>query len=222
MILGTNLIARSGKSSFLLLFLRLLDPLSSYQDVEIDGIRLHQVNRSILRQRLICVPQGLVLLPGKRTIKENLDPLGLATHEECLAVMETVRLSDFVRKHGGLDMQLSTNDLSTGQQQLFGLGRAVLRCRAGVKTFGSKGGIFLLDELNSSLDVKTDKLTQDIMRTEFLTYTVIMVVHHLQGAVDFCDRVLLFDQGTLIEDSDPRLLGASPNSHFVELLMKQT
>ena len=99
----------------MLLLLRLLDPLPSCQDIDIDGVPLNRVNRTTLRQRVIVIPQDSVFLPGSSSAKLNLDPLGIATDEECLAVLKTVRLSDFVENLGGLSLAMSADNLSAGQ-----------------------------------------------------------------------------------------------------------
>ena len=201
----------------MLLLLRLLDPLADHANIQIDGIRLSNVSRSILRQRIITVPQDSVFLPGKMAIKLNLDPLGAATDEECHAALDTVHLLDFVDKLGGLDADMSAENLSAGQQQLFGLGRAVLRRRIRDRDGSASGGILLLDEMNSKLDKETDRLTQTILRTEFQRYTVIIVAHRLDIVMNLCDRVLILDKGTLVEEGNPSALASTEGSWFGEL-----
>lgn len=160
----------------MLLLLRLLNPLASCQDVTIDGLRLSRINRTILRQRIIVVPQEAVFLPGVNSIKFNLDPLGLASDEECLAVLKVVGLSGFVESLGGIDSSMTADNLSAGQQQLFSLGRAVFRRRVKNNLFGSSHGILLLDEMNSKLDNDTDRVIQEVLRQEFDGYTMIIII----------------------------------------------
>ncbi len=201
----------------MLLLLRLLDPLPDSRNIVIDDIPIHHVDRSTLRQRIITIPQDSVFLPGKCSIKLNLDPLSSATDHECISVLETVQLSKFVRECGGLHAQMSIESLSEGQQQLFGLGRAVLRRMLREKAGGPTGGILLLDEMNSKLDKDTDKLTQEIVRKQFVDYTVIMVAHRLDMVMNMCDRVFVLDRGGLVEEGNPRILAAIKGSRFAEL-----
>lgn len=206
----------------MLLLLRLLDPLPSSQDIAIDGVSLNRVNRTTLRQRIIVVPQDSVFLPGFSSVKQNLDPLGIATDEECLAILKTVRLLDFVGVLGGLHLAMSADNLSAGQQQLFGLGRAVLRRRMKDKMFGPSGGVLLLDEMNSKLDNDTDHVMQEVLRQEFVGYTTIMVAHRLSIVMNMCDRVLVMEKGSLVEEGNPRTLAARENSRFRELWKKSS
>ena len=94
-------------------------------------------------------------------------------------MLETVQLPSFVRECGGLRAQMGADSLSARQQQLFGLGRAVLRRILRDKIGGSRGGILLLNEMNLKLDKDTDMITQEIVREHFADYTVIMVAHRL-------------------------------------------
>ncbi|KAJ3492561.1 hypothetical protein NLG97_g5309 [Lecanicillium saksenae] len=209
----------SGKSSLMLLLLRLLNPLASSPDLTIDGLPLSRINRTTLRQRIIVVPQEVVFLPGLNSIKSNLDPLGLATGEECLAVLRAVGLSEFVDGLGGTDTPMAADSLSAGQQQLFSLARAVLRRRVKDRSFGPShgGGVLLLDEMNSKLDDDTDRVMQQIVRQEFEGYTIIMIAHRLDIVVNMCDRVLVMEKGSVVEDGGPKALIATENSQFSEL-----
>lgn len=187
------------------------------EKVDIDGISLLNVDRSTVRQRFIVVPQDAVFLPGKASIRENLDPANQATEPECLSALAAVHLSEFVRESGGLNGLMRAEDLSAGQQQLFGLGRAVLRRCVRARNGGPRGGILLLDEMNSKLDRETDSLAQDIIRNEFADYTVIMVVHRLNMVMNLCDRVYVLDKGEIVEHGVPRELAYAAGTRFGEL-----
>ncbi|GKZ21921.1 hypothetical protein AbraIFM66951_007309 [Aspergillus brasiliensis] len=137
----------SGKSSFLALLLKLLDPLSSSPidhessrrnddqgrqspPILIDGLPLHRIHRATLRQRLIAVPQDPVFLPDGSSVQANLDPTNTATPAECQQVLEAVRLWEFVQERAeGLLAPVTAGMWSAGQRQLFSLGRAVLRAK---------------------------------------------------------------------------------------------
>lgn len=201
----------------MLLLLRLLNPLPSSQDFTIDGLPLSQVNRTTLRQRIIVVPQEAVFLPGLSSVKLNLDPLGLATDDECLAVLKAVGLSGFVGSLGGISAAMSADNLSAGQQQLFSLGRAVLRRRVKSTLSGPSRGVLLLDEMNSKLDDDTDHAIQDVLRQEFDGYTIIIIAHRLNVVVNLCDRVLVMEEGSLVEEGSPRALIDTEKSLFSEL-----
>jgi ABC-type multidrug transport system fused ATPase/permease subunit len=230
--------------------LRLLDPLPSCaENITIDGIPLHRVDRSILRQRIIAVSQDAVFLPDGTSIRRNLDPFEGSADEECRKVLETVGLWHFAEEQGGLSAGMSADSLSQGQKQLFSLARAILRRRnrsrqaakaatpdhtilyekcedqEGVTAAiprrappdGTEaGGLLLLDEVSSSVDVYTDRMMQALIKSEFANYTIVMVSHRLDMVMDF-DRVLVIDQGRIVESGSPRALIEQQGGRFSEL-----
>ncbi|KAJ4254441.1 hypothetical protein NW762_010039 [Fusarium torreyae] len=210
----------SGKSTLILLLLRLLDPLPSCsQNMKIDDIPLHEIDRATLRKRIICIPQDAVFLPDGSSVKANIDPYNAATDAEAFNVLNTVRLSGFVQDKGSLNAGMSAADLSAGQKQLFSLGRAILRRRVRDRLSGGKkrGGLLLLDEVSSSVDKVTDRAMQEIIRDEFESYTIVMVSHRLEMVMDFFDRVVVLDRGTVVESGGPKELAETPGSRFGEL-----
>lgn len=238
----------SGKSSFILVLLRMLDAMSEGDEevvMDIDGISLLSTDRASLRRRLIALPQDPVFLPDGSKVQENLDVEGNATEEECKAALEAVQLWSHVEAMGGLEGGLLADNLSHGQKQLFSLGRAIVRRRVRArllaaevgsdylgseKTAGEKkaavvdsseadrdGGILILDEYSSSLDIKTDRIMHGIIMQEFRHYTIIMVSHRLELAANSFDRAIVLDKGKIIEDGNPKQLAASEGTRFREL-----
>ena len=122
---------------------------------------------------------------------------------------------------------MASDTLSQGQKQLFSLARAILRRRiraaereaeVGNKAVAA-GGLLLLDEVSSSVDVDTDKLMQEIIRDEFEGYTIVMVSHRLDVVVSFFDRVVIMDRGEIVESGSPGELLEVEGSRFRELWM---
>lgn len=205
----------SGKSSFILLLLALLEPLQQ-DDAEytlsIDGVPLSSISPQTIRERLIKVPQDPVFLPIGSTFMENLDPLGLATIEQCREVLQAMDLWNMVEAQGGLGGVLSESSLSQGQRQVFNIARAVLKR----KTMGSS--VLLLDEFTSSVDADTERDMLAIIDREFAGCTIVMVAHRLHIVSEFCDRVLVLDRGRIVEDGDPRTLARVDETWFASLL----
>ncbi|KAE8445934.1 hypothetical protein EG329_012713 [Mollisiaceae sp. DMI_Dod_QoI] len=225
----------SGKSSILLLLLRLLDPLlPSSWNITIDDIGLHKIDRSTLRQRIIAVPQDPVFLPDGSSFMSNLDPFTSSAEDECQRVLETVGLWTLVDQRGGLGAGMSAGTLSQGQKQLFSLARALLRRRIRLRAHDAEfgvavganekgvvarcGGILLLDEVSSSVDQETDRLMQRIILEEFENYTVVMVSHRLEMVMNF-DIVLVMGKGSIIESGRPGQLMEKEGGSFRELWM---
>ncbi|KAJ5903786.1 hypothetical protein N7504_006169, partial [Penicillium tannophilum] len=226
----------SGKSSTVLLLLRLLDPLPSCTgELSIDGISLLKIDRSTLRQCIIAVPQDPTFFPDRTTFRKNLDPFDAATHDECHSVLKTVGLWPLVTDRGGLEAGLTADMLSHGQKQLFNLARAVLRRRVRTRQIDAEvgdaymdastsalpalgGGVLILDEVNSSVDAETQKTMRDIIWSEFEGYTVIMVSHRLEIVMEF-DKVLVMDGGRLVEEGSPVELIKEEQGWFKDLWM---
>ncbi|OAR02916.1 hypothetical protein LLEC1_04254 [Akanthomyces lecanii] len=206
----------SGKSSFILLLLALLEPLDAAEHstrLAIDGESLLSIDRQSLREHLITIPQDPVFLPSGSTIAQNLDPFGAVSEEQCQNILEHVGLWSLVQDHGGsVDAVLQSSSLSQGQRQLFSLARAVLKRRVG------RTSLLLLDEFTSSVDAATESRMMEIIMSEFRTATVIMVSHRLGVVVDMFDRVLIMDKGQLVEDGAPRTLAKTDGSWFAQLL----
>ncbi|KAE9583262.1 ABC transporter [Colletotrichum fructicola] len=239
----------SGKSSLVLLLLRLLDPVSScLGDISIDGFSLYTIDRATLRQRVIAVPQDPVFFPDGVSFRINLDPFTIATDEECQAVLETVRLWGLVSDQGGLGASMNADALSIGQKQLFSLARAVLRKRVRMREFlasagieyvdtarsiigkddielrptsdtlreSNFGGLLILDEFSSSVDVETEKQMQQILWSEFKSYSILMISHRLDMVMNF-DRVVVLDSGKVVEQGIPQELVQKEGSWFKHL-----
>jgi len=143
---------------------------------------------------------------------ENLDPLGLATIEQCREVLQAMDLWNMVEAQGGLDGVLSESSLSQGQRQVFNIARAVLKR----KTTGSS--VLLLDEFTSSVDADTERDMLAMIDREFAGCTIVMVAHRLHIVSEFCDRVLVLDHGRIVEAGDPRTLARVDETWFASLL----
>ncbi|KAF2470780.1 P-loop containing nucleoside triphosphate hydrolase protein [Lindgomyces ingoldianus] len=210
----------SGKSTLMLLLLRLLDPLNDAEEtMVIDHVPICRVKRGTLRKRIIALSQGASLLPDGCTIKLGIDPFGKANENECMSALEMVGLAHFAEDRGGLEACMGVDDLSMGQRQLFCLGRAIVRKLVkDRKTPGEKtGGILLLDEVSSSVDYDTDRRIHEIVKAEFINYTVIGISHRLETVVDYFDRVIVLDGGRLVESGVPQDLATTPSTYFGEL-----
>lgn len=190
----------SGKSSFVALLFHMLN----IQDgsIIIDDIDISKISRQTLREQLSVIPQQPIFLKG--TIRQNLDPLDLATESAAEAVLQQVGLWTIVTEAGGLDVPMEPEDLlSNGQRQLFCLARAMLR--------SSK--ILIIDEATASVDLQTDELMQRIISGHFKDCTVIAVAHRLQTIRNY-DRIAVFENGRIVENGEPDVLLADEESRF--------
>lgn len=194
----------SGKSSLILLLLRLLDPTTAGA-FTLDGLPLRRLHRDTLRQRVIAMPQDMVFLAAGETFRTALDPGGQATDDdECRAALERVGLLETVKEAGGLDAELGRDVLSQGQKQLFSLAAAVLRARFRERQ-GAGGGLLLLDEVTSNVDRHTETTIMGVIREVFKSYTVVAVTHSLESVVGF-DKVFVLADGHVVKEGTPQSL----------------
>ncbi|KAI0533578.1 ABC transporter [Xylaria digitata] len=171
----------SGKSTLALALLATMHP--EHGSVRVGGIDISQVNVHTWRQRISFVAQDPVLFPG--TLRDNLDPLQLHSDTECEAALHRILGPGWT-----LDSHVDDGgkNLSQGQRQLVGIGRAVLR----------RSPIIILDEATASIDKETALAIQDVLRDELAQSTVITIAHRLEAVRD-ADYFLRLDAGRIVE-----------------------
>lgn len=70
-----------------------------------------------------------------------------------------------------------------------------------------------MDEATANIDVKTEKIIQELINQEFKHCTVITVAHRINTIIN-SDKVLVMDNGHVVEFDTPENLQKNPNSHF--------
>ncbi|KAJ3497319.1 hypothetical protein NLG97_g1989 [Lecanicillium saksenae] len=200
----------SGKSSLLLALFRMLDLESG--SISIDGIDISAIPQTLLRSRMISVPQQPILLPG--TLRFNLlperDPTQItdADDEALVICLQAVGLWEELDNQGGLNSQVSDLQLSHGQKQLLCLARALAK--------KDTSSILILDEAMSSVDKQNEELMVKVIEEHFSQHTIISVVHRLNTVSNF-DQILLLDRGAIAEFGSPTALLAKENGRFKAL-----
>ncbi len=202
----------SGKTTALACLFRLV-PLEAGR-VLIDGVDISAVPLPALRSRLAAIPQSPVIFEG--TVRSNLDPFREHTDEALWELLTEVRLANCLQggEGGGLGLETQVQqggaNFSQGQRQLFCLVRALLR----------PAKILVLDEPSASLDLASDEVIQECIRRRANTQTVLTIAHRLD-TVATADRVIVMNDGEIVETGDPRELLADQNSLFSALVREQ-
>ncbi|MFJ8062874.1 ABC transporter ATP-binding protein [Streptomyces sp. NPDC096142] len=195
----------AGKSTLAKLLARFYDP--SEGRVLLDGVDLRELSGPELRRGVVMVTQEAFLFSG--TVAENI-AIGRpdAPREEIERAAKAIGAHDFisalpdgydtdVRKRGGR--------ISAGQRQLVAFARALLADPA----------VLILDEATSSLDVPGERAVQRAMSTVLRGRTAVVIAHRL-STVEIADRVLVMEQGRVVEDGAPAELIAG-TGRFADL-----
>jgi len=183
----------AGKSSFVSVLFRLMEQMPGGK-LEIDGYDISELGLHDLRLKMSVIPQTPFLFAG--TIKQNLNPFSSPIEEEKMwAALEAVQMANPIRSlPDGLDTQVaeSGGNWSVGQRQLLCLARALL----------AQNRILVMDEATANIDLGTDNLIQEAVRTKFKDCTVIMIAHRLRTVID-CDKILVLGSGRVVEFGSP-------------------
>lgn len=198
----------AGKSSLTLALFRIIEAAGGH--IDIDDVDTSKLGLADLRRHLSIIPQDAQIFEG--TIKSNLDPTGAYTDEQLWRLLELAKLKDHVlsmaENNEGLEVRLSEggSNLSVGQRQLMCLARALL----------IPSHILVLDEATAAVDVETDQVLQETIRTEFASRTILTIAHRLNTIMD-SDRIVVLEQGEIAEFDTPENLLKRKDSLFYQL-----
>lgn len=188
----------AGKTTIINLILRFYDV--SGGAVKIDGFDVRSVTQASLRRQIGIVLQDNILFGG--TVAENI-AFGRpnATQAEIEAAAQVANVHEFITS---LPQGYSTFvgqrgiNLSQGQRQLISIARAVL----------VNPRILILDEATSSIDTRTEALVQEAIAKLLENRTSFVIAHRL-STVTKADRVLVIQQGQIVEQGTHNELIAS-------------
>lgn len=198
----------AGKSSILLALFRLVEACGG--SIWIDGVDISTIGLARLRSSMSIIPQDPTLFSG--TVRSNLDPFDEYSDDELWTVLRRVSMADKVSslpsKLTG-DVSENGSNFSVGERQLLCLARALCH----------KSKIILLDEATAAVDFETDKLIQETVRKEFTESTVLTIAHRINTILDY-DKIIVLEQGKVIEQGAPNELLANSASHFSQMVNK--
>jgi subfamily B ATP-binding cassette protein MsbA len=179
----------AGKSTLVNLIARFYDPTEGR--VEIDGHDLRKVTTRSLRRQIGLVPQETVLFRG--TVRDNVAYARPdASLEEVVAAARAANAHEFIiNLPQGYDAMLGEDglQLSGGQRQRLAIARALL----------NDPRLLILDEATSSLDSESEALIQEAIDRIARGRTTFIIAHRL-STVRGADRIVVLDQGTVVEE----------------------
>jgi ATP-binding cassette, subfamily B, bacterial len=178
----------AGKSTLFHLLLRFYDPASGV--ISVDGVPIKAADPQVVRARIALVPQESVVFAA--SARENIR-FGRpeASDAEVERASDLAHATEFVRRlPEGFATQLGERGvtLSGGQRQRIAIARAILR----------DAPLLLLDEATSSLDAESETLVQTALE-ELMRHRTTLVIAHRLATVLSCDRILVMEQGRIVE-----------------------
>jgi subfamily B ATP-binding cassette protein MsbA len=196
----------AGKSSLIKLLVRFFDPWEG--KIAIDGQDIRHVNLLSLRSKISLVQQDLMLFSG--TVEDNLR-LGKvnATRDEIRRAAELANAIGFIE---GLPEGFQTAigergvKLSGGERQLLGIARAFLK----------DAPILVLDESTSNLDTPSESLIYDALERLTKNRTTIVIAHRMSTVIK-AERVVVLDQGRIVQQGSHRELLRATDSLYYRL-----
>ena len=201
----------SGKSTFI----RTINRLEEHQrgDIIVDGIPLTNDTRNIdaIRRDVGIVFQSFNLFPHLKVISNiTLAPIRVRkmpakqAADLAMELLERVGIPEQADKYPA--------ELSGGQQQRVAIARAL----------AMQPKIMLFDEPTSALDPEMIKEVLDVMR-ELATsgMTMIVVTHEMGFAKEVADRMMMFDEGNIVEEGSPEQIFNDPQQERTKLFLSQ-
>jgi len=199
----------SGKSTFVNLILRLFDVESG--KILIDGQDIRTVTQASLRENIAMIPQDVSLF--HRSLMENIRYGRIdATDEEVIDASKKAHCDEFISHlTAGYDSLVGERGikLSGGQRQRIAIARAILK----------NAPILILDEATSALDSMTEKLIQDSLHRLMQDRTTIVIAHRLSTLSEM-DRILVFENGQIVEDGSHQAL-LKKKGHYSQMWAMQ-
>ncbi|KIY63292.1 multidrug resistance-associated ABC transporter [Cylindrobasidium torrendii FP15055 ss-10] len=202
----------SGKSTIAMSFFRFVEPTEG--SIAIDGLDISSIGLTDLRSRLTIIPQDPTILSG--TLRSTLDVFDEYQDAEIFEALRRVHLipsgdadqsvEDFASNvFRNLDSPISENgdNFSAGEKQLLCMARAILK----------RSRVVIMDEATSSIDNGMDQLIGKTIRDEFSKSTILTIAHRLRTVIDF-DRIMVLENGRIVEFDSPSILLQNEQSRF--------
>ena len=198
----------SGKTTISLCLFRIMEAYSG--KIYIDGVDISKVGLKKLRESITIIPQDSTLMNG--TLRYNIDPIKTYSDKEIIYVMKKIGFDYIINQNkDGLDQNISENgsNLSMGEKQLICITRAILR----------KSKIIVLDEATASIDYKTEEIIQNALNEILSTSTMISIAHRIKTVMN-ANKILVLENGEIIEFDTPKNLLNNKNSYFYDFYSK--
>jgi ABC-type multidrug transport system fused ATPase/permease subunit len=197
----------SGKTTVSRLLFRLYDPQAG--SIRLNGVDVRVPTLDQLRAQVGIVTQDVQLFHA--SVRDNVtlfDPT--VPDDRIKSALVDLGLGAWLdRMPDGLDTRLAPGGggLSAGEAQMVAFARILLK----------DPGLIVLDEASSRLDPATERLLERAVDRLLAGRTAIVIAHRL-ATVQRADRIVILEEGRVIEEGDRVALAANPDSRFSHLL----
>ena len=209
--IGLAGLSGSGKTTLTKLLLRFADV--DKGTIKIDDQNIRKVTQHSLRKNIAYVPQEASLF--HRTIAENIAYAKPdASMEEIKHAAKLANAAEFIEKlPNGYETMVGERGvkLSGGQRQRIAIARAILK----------DAPILVLDEATSALDSESEALIQEALLRLMHGRTSIVVAHRL-STISSLDRIVVLENGKIIEQGPHEELLKNPNGQYKKLWSRQS
>ena len=197
----------SGKSSLINALSRIIEPKSG--NIIIDDVDIQNITLKILREKISILPQESFLIESN--LRDNIDPLNKYADEDILKIIEDLRLFKNLDNQNKLNFEIKENgkNLSTGEKKLICFARTIIK----------NNKIVIMDEVTSSLDTESKKIIIENIEKYLNNSTVIMITNQVE-MLKKCDRIIVIDNGEIVEIGNYNKLIEDKNSLFYSLFIK--
>ncbi|MCD4827640.1 MAG: ATP-binding cassette domain-containing protein [Acholeplasmataceae bacterium] len=211
-IIGIVGLSGAGKSTLVRCMNGLIKPTSG--QVIIDGINIHDLKQedlnrmrhdiSMIFQHFNLVSNLTVFQNIKLALNIKNSPKNLRD-QKVMEALDLVGLSDKKNRY--------PKELSGGEKQRVGIARAIV----------NQPKYLLCDEATSGLDQKTAYDIVSLLKEihQKTKITIVFITHQIEIIKDLCNRVVVMDQGKIIEDRSTKDLFINPFSDITKSLIKQ-
>jgi subfamily B ATP-binding cassette protein MsbA len=179
----------------------------------VDGTDIQDLTLMSLRQNIALVSQDVVLFNDTLEANIAFGTLGTHSRDDVINAARAAYAWEFIEQlPEGLDTMIGENGarLSGGQRQRIAIARALLK----------NAPILILDEATSALDTESERQVQAALAVLMKDRTTLVIAHRL-STIEHADRILVLEQGRIVESGTHAELLAS-GGYYANLIRVQT